>query len=40
MQQAQEGRLAGDTAWAKAQRSKLQAAMTSLVQAFDKLTTS
>lgn len=38
MQQAQEGRLAIDTAWAKAQRSKLQAAMTSLVQAFDTLT--
>ena len=37
MQQAQESRLASDTGWVKEQRSKLQAAMTALNQAFDKL---
>jgi argininosuccinate lyase len=40
MQQAQEARLASDTAWAKAQRSKLQTSLTSLGQAFRKLITS
>ena len=40
MQQAHESRLASDTAWVTAQRSKLQASMALLVQAFDQLTSS